>query len=117
MMLRKGVILAGGMGTRLEPLTQVTNKHLLPVYDKPMVLYPLEKLVEAGIEEILIVTGGEFALKKSSLTVGLGFSFGGREIGERPDIFARGGTGGLWDLFNDLRFRYAIYKLIVGFAF
>jgi len=64
-----------------------------------------------------IVTGGEFALKKSSLTVGLGFSFGGREIGERPDLFARAGTGGLWDLFNDLRFRYAIYKLIVGFAF
>lgn len=61
MKLHKGVILAGGMGTRLSPLTNVTNKHLLPVYDKPMVLYPLEKLVEAGIEEILLVTGGEFA--------------------------------------------------------
>lgn len=61
MNLRKGVILAGGMGTRLAPLTQVTNKHLLPVYDKPMVCYPIEKLVEAGIEEILLVTGGEYA--------------------------------------------------------
>ncbi|MBN2380722.1 NTP transferase domain-containing protein [candidate division WOR-3 bacterium] len=61
MKLRKGVILAGGMGTRLAPLTQVTNKHLLPIYDKPMILYPIEKMVEAGIEEILLVTGGEFA--------------------------------------------------------
>lgn len=61
MKLRKGVILAGGMGTRLAPLTHVTNKHLLPVYDRPMITYPIEKLVEAGIEEILLVTGGEFA--------------------------------------------------------
>lgn len=61
MSIKKGVILAGGMGTRLAPLTEVTNKHLLPVYDKPMVLYPIQKLVEAGIEEILLVTGGEFA--------------------------------------------------------
>ncbi|MQY70626.1 NTP transferase domain-containing protein [bacterium] len=61
MNLRKGVILAGGMGTRLAPLTHVTNKHLLPVYDRPMVTYPIEKMVQAGIEEILLVTGGEFA--------------------------------------------------------
>lgn len=61
MKLRKGVILAGGMGARLAPLTQVTNKHLLPVYDRPMVTYPIEKMVQAGIEEILLVTGGEFA--------------------------------------------------------
>ncbi len=61
MKLRKGVILAGGMGTRLAPLTKVTNKHLLPVYNKPMVCYPIEKLVQAGVEEILLVTGGEFA--------------------------------------------------------
>ena len=59
--MHKGVILAGGMGTRLAPLTNVTNKHLLPVYDRPMITYPIEKLVEAGIEEILLVTGGEFA--------------------------------------------------------
>lgn len=49
------------MGTRLAPLTNVTNKHLLPIYDKPMVCYPIQKLVDAGIEEILLVTGGEFA--------------------------------------------------------
>lgn len=54
----KGVILAGGLGTRLYPLTYVTNKHLLPVYDKPMVYYPISTLVSAGITEILLVTSG-----------------------------------------------------------
>ena len=57
----KGVILAGGLGTRLHPLTRVTNKHLLPVYDRPMIFYPLHTLVEAGIGEILLVTGGNNA--------------------------------------------------------
>ena len=57
----KGVILAGGLGTRLRPLTNVTNKHLLPVYDKPMVFYPIKCLLNAGISEVLIVTGGEHA--------------------------------------------------------
>ena len=54
----KGVVLAGGTGSRLYPLTKITNKHLLPIYDKPMVYYPIETLVDAGIEDILLVTGG-----------------------------------------------------------
>lgn len=57
----KGIILAGGLGTRLHPLTRVTNKHLLPVYDRPMVFYPIEKLIDAGITDILLVTGGQHA--------------------------------------------------------
>lgn len=57
----KGVVLAGGTGSRLNPLTRVTNKHLLPVFDKPMVCYPIQSLVNAGVEEILLVTGGKNA--------------------------------------------------------
>lgn len=57
----KGVVLAGGIGSRLYPLTHATNKHLLPVFDKPMVYYPISTLVNAGIDEILIVTGGPHA--------------------------------------------------------
>jgi len=57
----KGVVLAGGLGTRLLPMTRVTNKHLLPVYDRPMIHYPIQTLVGAGISEILLVTGGNSA--------------------------------------------------------
>lgn len=57
----KGVILAGGLGSRLAPLTTITNKHLLPVYDRPMIYYPIQMLAEAGIREIMIVTGGNHA--------------------------------------------------------
>ncbi|MFH1798329.1 MAG: sugar phosphate nucleotidyltransferase [Candidatus Omnitrophota bacterium] len=57
----KGIVLAGGLGSRLFPLTKITNKHLLPVYDKPMIYYPIMTLVEAGITEIIIVTGGGHA--------------------------------------------------------
>ena len=57
----KGVILAGGTGSRLDPITRVTNKQLLPVYDKPMIFYPIEALVNAGVTEILIVTSGSSA--------------------------------------------------------
>ena len=57
----KGVVLAGGLGTRLRPLTAVTNKHLLPVYNQPMIYYPIQTLVNAGINDIMVVTGGSSA--------------------------------------------------------
>src|SRR5947209_2264712 len=59
--MMKGVVLAGGTGSRLFPLTKITNKHLLPIYDKPMIYYPIQTLVDAGIRDILIVTGGKNA--------------------------------------------------------
>ncbi len=57
----RGVVLAGGLGTRLDPITRIINKHLLPVYDKPMIYYPIQALVTAGIKDIMIVTGGRNA--------------------------------------------------------
>lgn len=57
----KGVVLAGGLGTRLRPLTLITNKHLLPVYDKPMILYPLKTLADSGITEVMVICGREHA--------------------------------------------------------
>ena len=71
----KGVILAGGLGTRLNPLTKIINKHLLPVYDKPMIYYPIEALINAGIRDILIVTGGSHAGEFLRL-IGNGKAFG-----------------------------------------
>lgn len=78
----KGVILAGGLGTRLNPLTSVTNKHLLPVYDKPMIYYPINTLVNAGVTDILIVTSGPH--------VGhfLGVLKNGKELGVRHIEYA-----------------------------
>jgi len=75
----KGIVLAGGLGTRLSPLTRVTNKHLLPVYNKPMIYYPIEKLVEAGIKDIMIVTGGNHAGAFLQL-LGNGSDFGLKDI-------------------------------------
>lgn len=75
----KGVILAGGLGKRLYPLTKITNKHLLPVHDKPMIYYPIRTLVDAGIEDILIVTGGMHAGEFLRL-LGNGSEFGLRHI-------------------------------------
>jgi glucose-1-phosphate thymidylyltransferase len=75
----KGVVLAGGLGTRLDPLTRVTNKHLLPVYDRPMIFYPIWTLVNAGIEDIMIVTGGNNAGDFLRL-LGNGSQFGLRHL-------------------------------------
>lgn len=88
----KGIVLAGGLGSRLRPLTKVTNKHLLPIYDKPMIYYPIETLVKAGIDDIMIVTGGNSAGDFLRL---LG---NGREFGLK-DIFYtyQEGEGGIAD--------------------
>ncbi|HVA33484.1 MAG TPA: sugar phosphate nucleotidyltransferase [Candidatus Baltobacteraceae bacterium] len=75
----KGVILAGGLGSRLRPLTKVTNKHLLPIYDKPMIYYPIETLCKAGIRDIMIVTGGSSAGDFLRL-LGNGDAFGLKDI-------------------------------------
>jgi len=85
----KGVILAGGTGSRLMPLTKVTNKHLLPVYDKPMIFYPLQTLKDAGIKDILVVTGVHHASAVSTL---LG---SGKEYGVRFSYKLQKKAGGL----------------------
>ena len=85
----KGVILAGGYGTRLHPLTRVTNKHLLPVYDKPMIYYPIQCLVNAGIKDIMIVTGGNKAGDFLEL-LGNGKEFG---LGELHYTYQEGAGG------------------------
>ncbi|MDP2912841.1 MAG: sugar phosphate nucleotidyltransferase [Candidatus Omnitrophota bacterium] len=88
----KGVILAGGLGKRLYPLTKITNKHLLPVYGKPMIYYPIQTLVDAGIEDILIVTGGMHAGEFLRL-LGNGREFGLRHI----NYTYQEGEGGIAD--------------------
>jgi len=88
----KGVILAGGLGTRLHPLTKITNKHLLPIYDRPMIYYPIEKLVRAGISDILIVTGGNHAGDFLKL-LGNGKDFGLRHL----NYTYQEGEGGIAD--------------------
>jgi len=88
----KGVVLAGGLGTRLSPLTRVTNKHLLPVYNKPMIYYPIQALVNAGIREILLVTGGNNAGDFLKL-LGNGKEFGLRHL----DYTYQEGEGGIAD--------------------
>ena len=86
----KGVILAGGLGTRLFPLTRVTNKHLLPVYDRPMIYYPIQCLINAGIRDIVIVTGGEHAGDFLKLLKN------GKELGIRHLAYAyQEGEGGI----------------------
>ncbi len=75
----KGIVLAGGLGSRLAPLTHITNKHLLPVYDKPMIYYPIKALVKADITDIMIVTGGNSAGDFLKL-LGNGQSFGLKDV-------------------------------------
>lgn len=75
----KGVILAGGTGSRLFPISKVTNKHLLPIYNKPMIYYPIECMVKAGIDEVLLVTGGNNAGDFIRL-LGNGRDFGLKEL-------------------------------------
>lgn len=88
----KGVILAGGLGKRLWPLTKITNKHLLPVFDKPMIYYPIECLVNAGIRDVLLVTGGNDAGDFLRL-LGNGKEFGLKELHYTYQV----GEGGIAD--------------------
>lgn len=85
----KGIILAGGLGTRLHPLTLITNKHLLPVYDKPMILYPLETLKNSGISEIMIVCGKEHAGDF------MNFLGSGRQYDVKLSYALQNGSGGI----------------------
>ena len=88
----KGVVLAGGLGSRLHPLTKVTNKHLLPVYDRPMIYYPIQTLVNADIREIMLVTGGNTAGDFLKL-LGNGKEFGLHHL----DYTYQEGEGGIAD--------------------
>ena len=88
----KGIVLAGGLGSRLFPLTKITNKHLLPIYNEPMVYFPIRTLVEAGIKDILLVTGGQNAGDFLRL-LGNGEAFGLRQLNYAYQV----GEGGIAD--------------------
>ncbi len=104
----KGIILAGGLGTRLHPLTRITNKHLLPVYDKPMIYYPVEMLVKAGIKDIMIVTGG------SNSGDFLRLLGNGREFGlKRLHYGYQEGEGGIADALNTAKEFVGKDKMVV----
>ena len=104
----KGIILAGGLGTRLYPLTKVTNKHLLPVYDKPMIYYPIQTLINAGIDDILIVTGGNNAGDFLRL-IGNGKEFGLKHI----NYTYQEGEGGIAEALGLAEFFAAREKICV----
>ncbi len=95
----RGIILAGGLGTRLHPLTKITNKHLLPIWDKPMVYYPIQTLVRAGIRDILLVTGGNNAGDFLRL-LGNGKEFGLSHI----DYVYQEGEGGIAEALHLARY-------------
>lgn len=94
----KGVVLAGGLGSRLKPLTKVTNKHLLPVYDQPMIYYPIRTLINAGIDDIMIVTGGNSAGDFLKL-LGNGKDFGLKHL----NYTYQEGEGGIADALSLVR--------------
>lgn len=94
----KGVVLAGGLGSRLFPLTKITNKHLLPVYDKPMIYYPIQTLINAGIDDIMIVTGGNYAGHFLQL-LGNGKDFGLKDL----NYTYQQGEGGIADALSLVR--------------
>ena len=103
-----GVVLAGGLGTRLSPLTKATNKHLLPVYDRPMIFYPVQTLVDAGIRDILLVTGGSNAGDFLRL-LGNGREFGLTHL----DYVYQEGEGGIADALSLARYYASGKRLVV----
>jgi glucose-1-phosphate thymidylyltransferase len=103
-----GIVLAGGLGTRLSPLTKVTNKHLLPVYDRPMIHYPIETLVRAGVRDILLVTGGASAGDFLRL-LGNGAEFGLTHL----DYVYQEGEGGIAAALGLARYYAAGKRMVV----
>ncbi len=104
----KGVILAGGLGTRLRPLTKITNKHLLPVFDRPMIYYPIQAMINAGIEDILIVCGGNHAGEFLRL-LGNGKEFGLKHL----NYTYQEGEGGIADALSLAQYFAGKEKLAV----